>query len=197
MARAIVRKSGLRPGGEGEGGAPERPTTLIDDYIDPAWDAISFQWGVDLTNYTRVRLSTQIPRGVYVMYSLDTTTTLDPGDFAVLSGVDDAGLSAEVWSSSLWHNATDLRWISIPAATRTRLRLALSSASDSVKFFPQDFPFTVMLQAFVGPVPGTLDGDYPPPPELLPPVEGETDWPDQPLPEPGYPPIPEEDMPYP
>lgn len=40
-------------------------------------------------------------------------------------------------------------------------------------------------------------GGYPTPPQPMPPVEGEADWPDEPLPEPGYPPIPEEDMPYP
>lgn len=40
-------------------------------------------------------------------------------------------------------------------------------------------------------------GEYPPPPENLPPVEGELPWPEVPGPEPGYPPRPEEEMPYP
>jgi hypothetical protein len=141
-ARAIVRKAGLRPvvGETIEG--PVDPVTLIECHFDPTKPASAFQFAVDLTGFTKIRVNSEsLEMKLYYSQVGVDSTALDPGDYQLWTvafpdpfGYDDFFLNGSV----AYAQPDDLiHWAQIPENRRTRLRLSFSTSISGWLIAPQ------------------------------------------------------------
>lgn len=139
MCRDIVRRAGLVPGG-----GTRRPRSVIDVFMDVG-DALLEQWATDFTGYEQIRFFSESSVPVYVLYSLDTSTAYDPGDYAVLSALDADENSVEI-SSLATDSGGDLHWYTIPEELRVPIKLTLSTAAELP--IMEESRFSAALQVF-------------------------------------------------
>lgn len=133
MARAIVRKAGLRPGTTETSPVLLEARTLVDAYVMPQTGGMAWQWLVDLTACTRIRF-VNTSAGLFVFYSLlgASSTALDPGDYQKFPTLypDDPYFYPEQFLNT----AADTSqigghphpWAQIPLALRVPMRLSIS-----------------------------------------------------------------------
>jgi hypothetical protein len=155
-ARAIVRKAGIRASVvEGTTFALSHPRTIVDAYINPISDDLSWQWLVSLEGYSEIRMITMSSQlRLYLLYAGVNSSALDPGDYAPLLNLNANDFDSEPHSSN-----NDLRWQVIPEELRVPMRLACSVKEDELTMDPElaffdewpeidTYGFSLAVQAF-------------------------------------------------
>lgn len=141
-ARGVARKAGLRSGTATPGG----PVTLVDATVGPSLISSEWQWLVNLSGYTRVRMDARGDAPLHARYSLAgaSTTDLNPGDYAPFSGGLD-GLKAEDTDG---YPSDALGWVTLAPGERAPVRLCVMSDAASLTT-PADLggPVGVWIQA--------------------------------------------------
>ena len=139
-ARDIARKAGLR----GAAGVPvaSRVRTLVDAWITPDTRPLVYQWLVDLSGFTKIRLTSQSVGEVIVYYSMTLSGDLDPGDFTEWSDLF-TEQQFEVPGEGLF-------WAEIPGELRGPLRLTLANDLGNFELTEARVgpAFSMSLQAF-------------------------------------------------
>jgi hypothetical protein len=136
-ARDIVRKGGLRQGtGEDVTTTGDRARTVVDAFIDPAFDETNWQWYVDLTGCTQVRLFTRSANFLTLYYSLSASDALNPGDYAAVTGtLIRTGATGQFVRANrdivFGAGAGFVNWILIDEALRGPLRLSISTSNST------------------------------------------------------------------
>jgi hypothetical protein len=102
--------------------------TVVDEWIVPSRDALTYQFLVDLTNVTMIRFSSQsVSQGIFVVVSEEgyASDELTPSDWTLMTALYD-GVEGVVDSSQFYYDADDLRWGVMLEEFRKPLRIALS-----------------------------------------------------------------------
>lgn len=125
MARAIVRRAGVRViAGDP---VPARPRTLVDAFVEPGYGALAYEWAVDLSPFSSVRMSSRSVDAVYLMRS--EAGGLDPADYEpvvgtlIEGGTPDYTVVASVFAPEL---GGSLEWVALPEALRAPCVLSVS-----------------------------------------------------------------------
>lgn len=145
VAKGVARKAGLFA----RASAPS-PTTVLDAYIDPEQEGLSYQWLVDFSGVSEIRLASQSSATVYLMRSLlgVESEAYDATDYVPLDGAL-GGTGTQVFSSrTLNESGDDLRWYELDISQQIPMRLGLSTDGAAVGWNAGalDGPFSVALQ---------------------------------------------------
>ena len=144
MARAIVRKAGLRASQPGL----ERPKTVIEGVLDPLEEQGGRMWLVDLSGMERIRFSAESSVAVHL---LRQSTALDSAidiTTARMTGLTELGASVFLSSSRADSASGDVEWYTVPDALRTTQKLAISTQTDALALNASllDGPFSFSVQ---------------------------------------------------
>lgn len=144
LAPSVVRKSLVRAGGDA--GVP-RARVIVADWVVWSLSQYAWQWRVDLTNYTRMRMTAN--EYTVIFYTTDVGSALDPGDWSPLVATRiETGTSETFanWYDWPYENTDDPeKWYEIPEELRRPLRLTPSNADAEPFLF---YTFHLMIQAF-------------------------------------------------
>lgn len=124
LARDIARKAGLKRGASPtEIGARSVASANVDPTLGEPY---LYQWVVDLTQVTHIRLWCPSSQYVYLLGSTTISEALDPGDYEVIAGTWDA--ETDFWvSSSLADEEVNLYWVELAEEHRVPMRLIIST----------------------------------------------------------------------
>jgi hypothetical protein len=98
MPRIMARRAGLRAGPQ----VAACPITLIDTTLSASFEPLRWQWTIDLSLYSRLRMDARSADVLYLYYSVlgGTSSAYDPGEWQTLSDSTDA--DGQVGFSLFW-----------------------------------------------------------------------------------------------